>query len=134
MIVVDTSVAVAVALPWHEEHETAVAALPRGGTRLLAHVGVETFSVLTRLPAPQRVPADVARAYLAATFVLPVATLSPAGYAHLLDVAAEEGIGGGAVYDALVAATARELGATLLTLDKRAMPTYALLGLECRLL
>ena len=60
--------------------------------------------------------------------------LRPDGYERLLDLAAAEGIAGGAVYDALVAATAREAGATLLTLDRRAVTTYQLLRVDYRLL
>ena len=37
---------------------------------------------------------------------------------------------GGAVYDALIAATAREAGATLLTLDARAVRTYRAVGAD----
>lgn len=127
MIVADSSVAVAAALPWHAGHEAALAALPRRPTPLIAHVGLETYSVLTRLPAPHRVAALDAHEYLTATFGRPALTLSAEGYAHLLDVAAHARIGGGAIYDALVALTSREAGATLLTLDRRAVATYRLL-------
>jgi predicted nucleic acid-binding protein len=101
--------------------------------RLIAQVAVETYSVLTRLPPLQRVPASVAWTYLREAFVLPLLVLAPTGYVALLDAAASEGIVGGAVYDALVAATAREARAELLTLDGRAVRTYQLLGVEYRL-
>ena len=39
---------------------------------------------------------------------------------------------GGAVYDALVALTARVAGATLVTADRRAMAVYELVGVEVR--
>jgi predicted nucleic acid-binding protein len=133
LIVVDTSVAVAAALPWHEAHAEALSALPRERTRLLAQVAVETYSVLTRLPPPQRVPARVAEEYLREAFSLPPLVLSAAGHADLLALAASESIVGGAVYDALVAAGARQAGATLLTLDRRALPTYQQVGVEYRL-
>jgi predicted nucleic acid-binding protein len=129
----DTSVAVAAALPWHESHAAASAELGGGEAALLAHVAVETYSVLTRLPPPQRVPPPVALAYLRETFDLPPVPLSADGYARLVEQAAEESITGGAVYDALVAATALEAGATLLTLDRRAVTTYRLLGAAYRL-
>ncbi len=133
MIVVDTSVAVAAALPWHESHAAAVSALPRDATPLLAQVAIETYSVLTRLPPPQRVPATVARDYLSETFACPPLVLPPDGYERLLDIAATRGITGGAVYDALVGATAHDAGATLLTLDRRAIPIYELLNVDFRL-
>jgi hypothetical protein len=101
VIAADTSVAVAAALPWHEAHGAARAALRGPTSALIAHVAVETFSVLTRLPSPRRVPASVAREYLQQAFVSPMLTLTPAGYQALLDRAAAEGITGGAIYDAL---------------------------------
>ena len=134
MIAVDTSVAVAAALPWHEAHAPTRAALPAARTRLIAQVAVETYSVLTRLPASQRVPPDVARDYLKQAFILPPHVLDPESYTGLIDAAVADGITGGAVYDAIVAATAREAGATLLTLDRRAIPTYERLGTDYRLI
>lgn len=133
MIVVDTSVAVAVGLPWHESHAAARDALPTEPTPLVAQVAVETYSVLTRLPGPQRVPPVVAREFLTKSFAFPPLVLSAAGYSRLLQVSAAEGIAGGAVYDGLVGAAAGEAGATLLTLDRRAVPTYSLLGIDFRL-
>lgn len=133
MIVVDTSVAVAAALPWHEAYAVALASL-RERTQLLGQVAIETYSVLTRLPPPQRVPPSLAQAYLLKTFALPPIVLPGGEYERLIAFAAEERWSGGAVYDALVGATAREAGATLLTLDRRAVPTYQLLGLDYRLL
>lgn len=134
MIVVDTSVAVAAALPWHEGHAAALSALPPEKTPLLAQVAIETYSVLTRLPSPQRVPASLARAYLTETYTLPPVVLAADEYERLLALAAREGITGGAVYDALVGATARGAGATLLTLDRRALPAYQLIGVEYQVL
>lgn len=134
MIVVDTSVSVAAALPWHEAHADAVSAARAEKTRLLAPVGVETYSVLTRLPPPQRVPGAVAHEYIQTAFLLPPLALEPGGYEKLLDRASAEGILGGAIYDALVGATARSAGATLLTLDRRAVITYQLLNVDHRLL
>ena len=133
MKVVDTSVAVAAALPWHEAHRAALPAV-RGKTPLLGQVAIETYSVLTRLPPPQRVPPPLAHAYLTETFTLPPIVLPKTDYEPLIALAAAERIAGGAVYDAFVAATARGAGATLLTLDRRAVPTYQLLGLEYELL
>jgi predicted nucleic acid-binding protein len=44
------------------------------------------------------------------------------------------GISGGAVYDALVGSTAAHHGATLVTLDARAMETYRRLKVDATLL
>ena len=134
MIAVDSSVAIAAALPWHEFHEAARGALPRRRTQLLGHVALETYSVLTRLPPPHRVPADVARAYLEAAFLSPPVVLAADRYPALLEAAVTTDIVGGALYDALIAHTAREAGATLLTLDRRAALTYDRVGLDYRLI
>jgi predicted nucleic acid-binding protein len=134
VIVVDTSVAVAAALTWHKAHEAVRSELPSARTRLIAHVAIETYSVLTRLPPPQRVAAPVARAFLADSFESPLIVLSPGGYERLLDLAAGELLVRGGVYDAVVAAAATEAGATLLTLDRRAAATYRLLETDYRML
>jgi predicted nucleic acid-binding protein len=47
---------------------------------------------------------------------------------------AELGIAGGAVYDALVAATAAEHGITLATRDRRAAETYRALDIDFELI
>jgi predicted nucleic acid-binding protein len=134
VIVLDTSVAVPAALPEHVDHHAAVRALPRGGTRAIAQVAIETYSVLTRLPPSQRAGADVAAGYLRATFDFPPLSLSAGAYSDLLDLAVAERITGGAVYDAIVGATAAEAGATLLTRDRRAIATYRLVGASYRLI
>jgi len=133
VITLDTSVAVAAALPWHEFHAVVREALPRRKTTLIAQVGIETYSVLTRLPPPQRVPAPVALDYLKQSFALPPIVLPADGYPDLLNRAAARGIAGGAVYDGLVAVTAQHAGATLLTLDRRAVTTYEQLGVSFEL-
>lgn len=89
--------------------------------------------MLTRLPAPQRIPPSLARTYLEETFLLPPLVLPAEGHVRLLELVATAGIAGGAVYDALVGATAREAGATLITLDHRAIATYRLLDVDYRL-
>ncbi len=54
--------------------------------------------------------------------------LPPAHHLVLLARLAGEGIRGGAVYDALIGATALHHGATLLTMDRRARTTYDVVG------
>ena len=88
--------------------------------------------MLTRLPPPtRRTPAAVAR-LLAAGFPYnrflgaePAAALL--GGLHAL------GIAGGAVYDALVGATANEHGLSLATRDLRALETYRALEVRIEL-
>jgi predicted nucleic acid-binding protein len=134
VIVLDTSVAVPAALPWHVDHGLARSALPAAKTRPIAQVLVETYSVLTRLPPPERVSADIARTYVREMFEPPPLILPAEAYSDLLDLAAQQRITGGAVYDAIVAATALDADATLLTRDRRAVQTYRRVGADYRLL
>jgi predicted nucleic acid-binding protein len=125
-LLVDTSVAVALTVADHEHHETTLRALAGARLGLAGHAAFETFSVLTRLPPPaRRTPAAVAR-LLAADF--PHSRfLGGKSAAALLGDLHTLGIAGGAVYDALVGATAKEHGLTLATRDRRALETYRVL-------
>jgi len=61
-LLVDTSVAVALTVADHEHHDETFDALQGRRLGLAGHAAFETFSVLTRLPAPaRRTPATVAR-------------------------------------------------------------------------
>jgi predicted nucleic acid-binding protein len=132
VIAVDTSVVVAGFASWHEGHRAAVAALGRR-PRLPAHAGLESFSVLTRLPPPHRVRPDLVAEFLRARFDEPLLLLPASAHLRLIDEATEAGIVGGAVYDALVGASVRHAGATLLTRDHRAVRVYELLGVSFEL-
>lgn len=133
MTVVDTSVVVAAFASWHELHESADRALA-AGPRLVAHCAIETYSVLTRLPAPHRAPGPVVREFLAQRFLEPYVALSAAGHSSLVGRLVELGVSGGAAYDALVAATAVAADATLISCDRRAALTYERVGVDYRLL
>jgi predicted nucleic acid-binding protein len=130
---VDTSVTVAALASWHEDHRLALEAVSPG-VRLIGHVALETYAVLTRLPAPHRVPPDLVGEFLTRSFAGPLLVLSAREHRRLLSTLSAAGIIGGAVYDALIAATAQAAGETLLTLDRRAVSTYELLGARARLL
>jgi predicted nucleic acid-binding protein len=132
VIAVDTSVVVAAFASWHEAHRAAVHALARK-PRLPAHVLLESYSVLTRLPPPHRAPADVVASFLAMRFPGAVLTLPGRAHGALLRDATRAGVTGGAVYDAVIAATARHAGATLLTRDRRAVQVYETVGVEYQL-
>ena len=58
--------------------------------------------------------------------------LSEAGSLSLMTEIGEAGISGGAIFDALVAAAAREHGLVLATRDSRARSTYRALNVEVR--
>ncbi|HEY3728206.1 MAG TPA: type II toxin-antitoxin system VapC family toxin [Solirubrobacteraceae bacterium] len=122
-LLVDTSVAVAITVADHEHHEATAQALGDRQLGLAGHAAFETFSVLTRLPAPaRRTPSTVAR-LLAASFPHSRFLSADAAAALFAELHAL-GIAGGAVYDALVGASAREHGLTLATRDHRALEIY----------
>lgn len=129
MTAVDTSVVVAGFAAWHEAHAAAAAALARK-PRIPAHVLVESFSVLTRLPPPHRAPADLVASFLLARFPDAPLVLPAAAYATLVKEVTGAGLAGGSIYDALIGATVRSAGATLLTRDERARTAYDRLGVR----
>ena len=133
MIAADTSVVVAAFASWHEGHAASAAALSRR-PRVPAHVILESYSVLTRLPAPHTAAAGTVREFLHLRFRALPLVLSAKAYAALIAEAAAAGIVGGAVYDALIAFTAKSAGAVLLTRDRRALPTYERIGVRFELL
>jgi predicted nucleic acid-binding protein len=127
MKAVDSSVVIAAFATWHEHHAIARKAMA-GRPRLVAHAAVESYSVLTRLPPPHRAPPSIVLAFITERFAEPFLTLSEAGYQQLLVTVAARQIFGGPAYDALIAFTATEHRATLLTLDRRATATYEAVG------
>ncbi|MFV1981325.1 MAG: type II toxin-antitoxin system VapC family toxin [Rhodothermia bacterium] len=132
MTAVDSSIVVAAFASWHEAHETALVALSKR-PKLPSHVAIESYSVLTRLPPPNRAPAPLVNQFLKHHFPEPTLSLPPSLYASLLELASDEAILGGSIYDALIAATALHSGATLYTLDRRAARTYQLVGVTYEL-
>lgn len=128
-LLVDTSVAVALTVADHEHHDDTFKRVRGRRLGLAGHAAFETFSVLTRLPAPaRRTPATVAR-LLAKSF--PHSRfLSAEGSGSLLGRLDSIGIAGGSVYDALVGAVAAEHGLKLATRDRRALETYRALEVE----
>lgn len=116
---------------WHEAHEAAAEALAPVGA-LPAHVAVEAYSVLTRLPGGLAAAPQDAASVLRVRFPEPVLDLDTRS--GLLDRLARSGVAGGAAYDGLVALQAAHHGHALLTLDRRALTTYARLGVDATLL
>ncbi|MBA3797454.1 MAG: PIN domain-containing protein [Chloroflexi bacterium] len=131
-VMVDTSVAIALALADHEGHVSTMAAVEGERLGLAGHAWFETYSVLTRLPpGARRSPGDVLilleHDFPATRFLdEPTATRLRQDLARL-------GIAGGAVYDALVAAAAVHHGMKLLSRDRRAVAVYEALGADVTL-
>jgi predicted nucleic acid-binding protein len=117
----------------HRDHDRVFEAMAGRELGLAGHAAFETFSVLTRLPAPaRRSPAVVSR-LLAQNF--PATRFVSAGRtASLVAELAGHGIAGGSVYDALVAASAVEHGLTLASRDHRAQHVYRVVGAEVQML
>ncbi len=133
MTAVDTSVVVAGLLVDHAQHEL-VRPVFDAAPAIPAHVAFESYSVLTRLPLPGRLsPADAAQLLLRA-FGGRFVALTGAEHDALLADLPGLGIAGGAVYDALVAATALKHELTLHSLDRRAAGTYDAIGVDYELI
>jgi predicted nucleic acid-binding protein len=126
---VDSSVVIAAFASWHEHHAVARKAMA-SRPRLVAHAAVESYSVLTRLPPPHRASPDIVHAFITGRFTEPFLTLSETGYQELLATVAAGQILGGPAYDALIAFTAAEHNATLMSLDLRAAATYEAAGAQ----
>jgi predicted nucleic acid-binding protein len=129
----DTSVAIAALLADHPAHAAASEALAACKTTI-AHVAAETYSVLTRLPAPHRAEANTAATALAERLPSKRVTLEAGSHASAPKRLAAAGISGGATYDGLIALTALEHDLELLSRDRRAARTYRALGARFQLL
>lgn len=128
-VAVDTSVAVPLLVQTHPDYQI-VTDWARGRRLVLAgHAVVETYSVLTRLPADMRVAPDDAIDMLSAHFVGRL--MVPESHApRVPETLAAAGICGGATYDGLVALAAIHHDHPLATRDARARSTYQALGVQ----
>lgn len=100
----------------------------------IAHVFAESYSALTRMPPPFRLSPRRCFAFLSSALGSEPLTLSSPGYLRVLGLLADHGVSGGAVYDCLIAETAREHDVMLMSLDRRAVGHYALVGVHHRLI
>jgi len=129
ILLLDTSVAVALLVEDHEAHQVCRAAVAGFDLGLAGHATFETMSVLTRLPGSGRRPIEVIRTAVSRSFPS-TRFLSPKASAALVNEIADLGISGGSIFDALVAAAAREYRLPLATRDVRALATYRAMGVE----
>jgi predicted nucleic acid-binding protein len=113
-VLLDTSCLVAAVLPQHEHHAATVAELARrraAGHQCVtaAHVVTEAYAVLTRLPPPHRLAAADAAAVLDRNWgTATTIALTAAESWRVLRQHAAAGIGGGRIYDGLIAQCARK--------------------------
>lgn len=94
---------------------------------------VETYAVLTRLPPPHRLSPVDALALLDANFIGAgrAVALNAAAYRALLRLATTKDIGGGGMYDAVIAQCAVKAQASaLLTFNAPHFLSLAIAGLE----
>jgi predicted nucleic acid-binding protein len=131
VLLVDTSVAVAMLVADHEANELTLGYVEGIRLGLAGHAWFETYSVLTRLPPGSRLSSDAAQTLMAREFPA-TRFLDSAACDALRGRLAELGISGGAVYDALVGEAARVHDLPLLTNDHRARRTYEAIGASVR--
>jgi predicted nucleic acid-binding protein len=130
LILPDSSVVIAAFAAWHNDYAAAREALLDNEARLIAHVAFETVSVLSRMPESHRIAAPLVLKGLLESFPDPWLALDNAQIRPALERAVAAGLHGGALYDALIAATALRNDAQLISADRRARPTYEALGVE----
>jgi predicted nucleic acid-binding protein len=130
---VDTSVLVAAFASWHANHLEAVAELATKPL-MIAHAMIETYSVLTRLPEPQRARPHHVAEFLSRNFTESPLSLDAEQLRSIPERLSELAVVGGATYDALIALTASKCGAHLVSLDRRAEAVYRRCGVSFELL
>lgn len=133
MIAADSSVVIASLAPWHDAHREARAAIVGdAAVRLPAHVAFEATSALSRMPQGRRIAPAVVLEALERGFSRPWLSLSADGSHSALRRAVEAGIRGGALYDALIAATVAQHRGEIVSADRRALATYRAMDAEVR--
>ena len=128
----DTTCLVAAVSSWHEHHERTLAELDRRTSRgneliLAAHSLAETYSVLTRLPAPYRLRAGDALAAIEANWrSARVVHLTGTETWDALSEAVRLGVVDGRTYDTLIARAALKARAeAILTWNVRDFTAFA---------
>jgi predicted nucleic acid-binding protein len=99
----------------------------------VAHVAFETVSALSLMPEPYRVAPRVVQEAIERVYPDAWLALDADAQRAALTCAVEAGLRGGALCDALVAATASAHGATLVSADRRASRAYRAIGVEVAL-
>jgi predicted nucleic acid-binding protein len=129
VVLLDTSAAIALIVEDHEAHALTLEVLRGRRLGLSGHAWFETYSVLTRLPSGLR--QSPASAVKALRQVFPGSRFLDRD--SMLDLGTEFArlqIAGGALFDALVGATARWYDRPLVSCDVRARRTYDALGVR----
>lgn len=125
LIAADATVTVAAVIGWHERHKEAAAAvesaLARKALVLPASVIVESYAILTRLPAQHRLaPADAFHLLRSSFSAARTAGPRTRDTWSMLRRWSVDSIGGSETYDAMLVDAARQAGAKLLLTFRRA--------------
>jgi predicted nucleic acid-binding protein len=106
----DSNVMIKALAQWQDDHETArdeIEGRLRAGDRMVlaGHAVLETFSVLTRMPAPYRIAPAAALRAIQANYLErgALVSLEAEAYPSLLTDLAAQGVAGGRTYDAVIA-------------------------------
>jgi predicted nucleic acid-binding protein len=134
----DSNVLIALLCDWHEHHRKTLTSYERWLRKhaipvIPVQAILECYSVLTRLPAPHRLPPEATRLAIEETFsrTAVIAELSPETAWGAIDKLARLGFGGGRVYDAAIAECVVKAGATvLLTWNRKHFLPITPAGLE----
>lgn len=129
----DSSLLVAALSSWHPLHTRAQVLIEERVDAIPAHALLESFSVLTRLPAEHRLSVSFVADALSQLRLKPL-TLPAREQLAMLRSLAVVNIGGGAVYDGLVAATSKHHALVLISADHRARTTYDAIGVDYELI
>ncbi|MDE2712584.1 MAG: type II toxin-antitoxin system VapC family toxin [Acidobacteria bacterium] len=127
----DTNVLIAACCPWHDHHDPSRREIDRrrsGGEEMVvaAHSVIEMYSVLTRIPRWRMSPEDASTLIRSNLEGVPDIQLPTAEVWKALEQAAQFGIRGGRIHDALIARCAIRGGAsTLLTWNRRDFTLFA---------
>lgn len=119
-VAADSSVIIAALLAWHDRHEVASASVSRVLSRdrliLPAAALLESYSVMTRLPAGHRLSPEDAWTLLRENFRERAQLTSMPARASwsFLGRLAEAGLGGGLTYEGAILEAAKEAGAKVL--------------------
>ncbi|TVS11129.1 MAG: PIN domain-containing protein [Wenzhouxiangella sp.] len=115
-VALDSSVLIAAVLDWHEHHPASHQEVERlaasdGAAVIPTHALLESYSVITRLPAPHRLRPNDARDLLDGSFRDWVTAPAPEQIWSLIGQLADAEMVGGAAYDALIVESALAAGA-----------------------
>lgn len=116
----DTNCIVAAALTGHSHHQAtarAIEVLERGGATpvMVAHTLIEAYAVLTRLPDQMRLDPATARTVLVESWSGSPTTAPTAEDSwRVVHIAADAGVSGSRIHDAVIGQTAREAEVDLL--------------------